>query len=124
MKIKQTILVFALSLGIGGFVVVPTVFAATCGNATTSIIDCENVQGGDNGVEKLLLLIINILTVGVGVAAVGGIVYGSIMYASAADSVEQTKKAMGIIFNVVIGLLLYAFMYALLNFIIPGGLFT
>ena len=47
-----------------------------------------------------------------------------IMYASAADSVEQTKKAISIIVNVVVGLLAYALMYAFLNFIIPGGLFT
>jgi len=40
MKIKQTILTIALSVGIGGFLVVPVVSAATCGGIQTSIINC------------------------------------------------------------------------------------
>lgn len=77
-----------------------------------------------SGVWGLLLLVINIMTAGIGILAVAGIVYGSILYASAGGSPENTKKAMGIITNVVIGILAYALMYAVLNFIIPGGLFT
>ncbi|MNH46494.1 hypothetical protein D3C72_2301490 [compost metagenome] len=64
------------------------------------------------------------MTAGVGILAVGGIVYGSILYTSAGGSSEQTKKAMGIITNVVIGLIAYALMYAITNFLIPGGLFS
>ncbi len=75
-----------------------------------------------SGVWGLLLMIINILTAGVGVLAVGGIVYGAILYTSAGGSPEGIKKARGIITNVVIGVLAYALMFALLNFIIPGGL--
>ena len=75
------------------------------------------------GVFGILVLAINILTAGVGVAAIGGIVYGSILYTSAGGSPEQVKKAMGIITNVVIGVIAYALMFSLLNFIIPGGLF-
>ncbi|MNH58411.1 hypothetical protein D3C85_1146540 [compost metagenome] len=77
-----------------------------------------------NGVWGILKLAINIMTAGVGILAVGGIVYGSILYTSAGGSSEQTKKAMGIITNVVIGLIAYALMYAITNFLIPGGLFS
>jgi hypothetical protein len=70
------------------------------------------------------LLAINILTAGVGVAAVGGIVYGAVLYTSAGGSQEQVKKAVGIITNVVIGVVAYALMFSVLNFIIPGGLFN
>ncbi|HZJ34634.1 MAG TPA: hypothetical protein VFD55_01300 [Candidatus Angelobacter sp.] len=127
MKIKQTILVFALLLGIGSFLFVPTASAEICNPGTdyeyeTSVIPCST--DGRSGIDGLLKLVINILTAGIGIAAVGGIVYGSILYASAADSSEQVKKAISIIFNVVVGLLAYALMYAFLNFIIPGGLFT
>ena len=58
-----------------------------------------------------------------GIAAVGGITYGAILYTSAGDSSEQTKKAMEIIRNVVIGLVAYGIMYLVLNYIIPGGIF-
>ena len=77
-----------------------------------------------SGVWGLLLVAINILTAGIGIAAIGGIVYGSILYTSAGGSPEQVKKAMGIITNVVIGIIAYALMFSLLNFLIPGGLFN
>ena len=57
------------------------VLAATCGGVDTAILDCggskdaKNVE--DTGIWNLLLIAINILTVGVGVAALGGIVYGA-----------------------------------------------
>lgn len=100
-----------------------------CGGVETSIITCtqtspdNNTDITQNGVWGLLILTINILTAGIGIAAVGGIVYGSILYASAGGAADQVKKARGIITNVVIGIIAYALMYAVLNFLIPGGLF-
>lgn len=76
------------------------------------------------GVWGILLLIINIMTAGVGVLAVGGVIYGSILYTTATDSMEQKKKGKVIIFNVVLGIFVYALMYSFLNFIVPGGIFT
>jgi len=128
MKIKQTLLIFALLIGVGGIMLGQLVSAETsCGGAPTSIIGCDQ-QGGDNadptqsGVWGILLLVINILTAGIGVAAVGGVVYGSILYTTAGGSMDQTKQAKTIIFNVIIGLVAYALMYSFLNFLIPGGL--
>ena len=83
--------------------------------------------GGDvknSGAWGLLVMAIQIMTAGVGVLAVGGIVYGAVLYVSAADSAEQVKKARTIITNVIIGLIAYGLMYALLNYLIPGGLFS
>lgn len=132
MKIKQTIktLLFGAALLIAGFVVTaPTnTFAVdTCGGITTSIIHCDQTGGNkveNTGVWGILLLAINILTAGVGIAAIGGIIYGAILYTSAGGSPEQVKKAMGIITNVVIGVIAYALMFSFLNFLIPGGLFN
>ncbi len=83
-----------------------------------------NTSVEQSGVWGLLLMAINILTAGVGIAAVGGIIYGSIMYATAGGSPENVKKARTIITNVVIGIIAYAFMFTILNFITPGGLFN
>lgn len=109
----------------------PSSAATKCGDVNTSIIGGDICNGVDNkskkaedsAVWKLLLLVLNVLTAGVGIAAVGGIVYGSILYASAADRADQTKKAIGIITNVVIGVIAYGAMYLVLNFLIPGGIF-
>jgi hypothetical protein len=127
MKLKQTLLIGLFLFGLVAVVVPQTAYAASCAGVTTSIIDCSQTGGADikdTGVWGILLLSINILTAGIGIAAIGGIVYGSILYTSAGGSAEQTKKAMGIITNVVIGIIAYALMYAFLNFIIPGGLFV
>lgn len=131
MKIKQTIKIFVVGalLLIGALTVIPAgTTSADCGGVSTAIINCDQ-QGGDSaeiketGVWGILLIAINILTAGVGVAAVAGIVYGAVLYTSAGGSPEQVKKAMGIITNVVIGVVAYALMFSFLNFIIPGGLF-
>ena len=133
MKIKQTIktlLVGALLLGAALSFVTPTTYAADkCGGVDTAIIHCDQPGGDgapveDTGAWGILLLAINILTAGVGIAAIGGVVYGAILYTSAGGSQEQVKKAMGVITNVVIGVIAYALMFSLLNFLIPGGLFT
>lgn len=98
-----------------------------CGGVKTAIIKCDAKNSGDtedNGIWALLLLVLNILTAGVGIVAVAGIVYGAILYTTAEDKADQVKKATDIITNVVIGLVLFALMYAGLNFIVPGGVFS
>lgn len=160
MKIKQTIIVIALSIGLSTVLLPTVVNAAQCGGIPTSIISCDQNQTAscptdgsdpygvnskdpkklnngkcedgtnpiitpqDTGVWGLLLLVINIMTAGIGILAVVGIVYGSILYTSAGDSAEKINKARDVIRNVIIGIVAYALMYAGLNFIIPGGLFT
>jgi len=133
MKIKQTvtklILGALLLVGLALPVLAATpADAASCGGVQTSIISCEQDGKGDEvedtGVWGILLLAINILTAGIGIVAVAGVVYASILYTTAGGSSDQTKKAMTIIADIVIGVVAYALMYAVLNFLVPGGLFT
>lgn len=60
---------------------------------------------------------------GVGLAVVGGIIAGAYMYITARGNVGQTQQGQNMIINSVIGLLLFIFMYAILQFLIPGGIF-
>jgi len=134
-KIRNVIAGLFLLLGITVFTTpVLNVYAAGCGGVTTSIINCPDQDGSDKngngkidveetGVWGILLVAINILSVGVGVLALGGIVYGAVLYTSAGGSQEQVKKATTIFTNVVIGVLAFAAMWALLNFLVPGGVF-
>lgn len=138
MRIKQTLLRFGAVVGIVigmTLAFVPTTYAEDCksgepccGGVSTSIIQCDQTgKGGgaqNTGLWGILLLAINILTGLIGVAAVGGVVYGSILYASAGGNPEQVKKGITVITNVVIGVIAYALMYAVSNFLIPGGLFA
>ena len=102
-----------------------------CAGVEVSYLDALCKGGGDgssgeienSGLWQILTGVLNIMITGVGVLAVAGIVYGSILYASAADNQEQVKNAMGIFRNVAIGLVTFAMMYSLLQFLIPGGIF-
>ncbi|HAC56366.1 TPA: hypothetical protein DCF80_02600 [Candidatus Saccharibacteria bacterium] len=93
-----------------------------CGSVSTNIIDCDST-GGDP-VSGLVIGVINFLAVGVGIAVVGGIIWGGMLYASSNGDPGKTKQGISVIVNAIIGLLLFIFMYAILNFIVPGGLFT
>src|SRR5690606_16932769 len=96
-------------------------YAATCGNVETSIIACDESGDGkeieNSGIWGILMLVINIMTAGVGVLALAGIIYGAVLYTSAGGNTEQVKKAYGIFTNVVIGVIAFGGMFALLNFI-------
>ncbi len=130
MKLKQKLLLITglcSLLTVSVATLVPSSAYADCGGAKTSIINCSQGNGKtveSNGIWGILLIGVNILTAGVGIVAVGGIVYGSILFASAGDRSDQVKKAVGIITNVVIGLVLYFLMFALTQFLIPGGIFS
>lgn len=96
-----------------------------CGGVKTSIISGELCQEDEGGVIfGLLKGALRILTAGIGIAAIGGIAYGALLYTTAENKPDQTKRAIGIITNVVIGIAAYALMFALVNFLIPGGIFT
>lgn len=139
-NIKQTIknTVMGISVAIFGAIAVAsfmptTTYAADdkgnngCGT-NTAIISCNNVNGKSGaegtGLWSLLLTVVNILVAGVGVLALVGIVYGSVLYTSAGGSPEQVKKARGIFVNVVIGVVAFGGMYTILNFLVPGGVFN
>ena len=75
----------------------------------------------DNVIIVWLSMIIKFLTVGVGLAATGGIVFGGFLYLTAQGNSGQTQKAVAIIINALIGIAMYALAFALINFLIPGG---
>ena len=123
MKKRNILLTSLLIILTASFVVLPQgVLAANkCGGADTSIISCSG-QGKD-AILDLLKIVIQIMTAGVGVSAVGATIFGAILYTSSADSPDKIKQAKTIWTNTVIGLLLFAFMVAITNFLIPGGVF-
>jgi len=92
----------------------PALAAATCGTAT-------NLKG--NCVTKDINLIINFLSAGVGLIVVGVIIMGGIQYSMAGDSPEALKKAKERIINGLVALFAFMFLYAFLQWLVPGGVF-
>ncbi|MDO4773866.1 MAG: hypothetical protein Q4A37_01945 [Candidatus Saccharibacteria bacterium] len=99
-----------------------TTFAAQCGGAETSIISCSGE--GQDAVINILKMVIQIMTAGVGVLAIGAVAFGGVVYASSSGDPGKMKKAYEIWTNTVIGILLFVFLVAITNFMIPGGVFS
>ncbi|HXH26611.1 MAG TPA: hypothetical protein VNG90_01820 [Candidatus Acidoferrum sp.] len=76
-----------------------------------------------NPIYVWMLAIMKFLAAGVGISVTAGIVYGGILYSSSQGNPAQTKKAISVIVSAVTGLILFIMMSAIVNFIIPGGIF-
>ena len=121
---RNIIISIFIATVIAGSVFIPKVAlaAGSCGGAETSVISCEGE--GSTAIINIIKQVIKILTGGIGIAAFGAVVYGAFLYTTSEGSPDKVKKAREVWTNTVIGLLMFAFMVAITNFIIPGGVFN
>jgi len=77
---------------------------------------------GNNGIWEILGLVLDIMTMGIGVLATIGLVISGLQWLTARDKEDQIVKAKSRIFNIVIGLLVWALMWIVLSWLMPGGL--
>lgn len=105
----------------------------TCGTASVNLLSCSDAADGAcpgsgrgqpfEGVQVLgcvLKIGLQALTVLVGIGAVGGIAYSSFRYASASDNAGAVTEAKGRIRDIVIGLIVYVFLLAVVQWLVPG----
>ena len=92
MKKRNILLTSLLIILTASFVVLPqsALAAYTCGGAYTSIVSCDGE--GKVAIINLLKIIIQIMTAGVGVSAVGATIFGAILYTSSADSPDKMMR--------------------------------
>lgn len=113
----------------------PVVFASdpACKDVTPSNSDDElknakkNNNGGENTgmnciVERYVNPFINLLAAAAGIAVVISIVMGAIQYSSAGGDPGKVSAARDRIRNAIIALLAFLFLYAFLNWLLPGGI--
>lgn len=91
---------------------------------TTNCVPTGGQNINDNPIVLFLRAVLQFFAVGVGLLVTGGIITGGIMYMTARGNAAQVEKAQEIIRNSVIGLLLFLGLFAIINFIIPGGVLT
>ncbi len=82
---------------------------------TTSILPA------DWCVADILELVLSILVYGLGAAAVVGVIIAGVLYMTARDDMAQVAKAKTRLIEIVVGLIAWALMSTLLNWLIPGG---
>ena len=128
-KITQKIasLVAAFLMGIG--LVAPTLTAApayatspytTFGDAAI-LKDCASKNDGKGGgIICVVQLVVDILSIIVGVAGVIGIVIVGIQYLTSSGNEEKTRKAKRRLFEIIIGVAAYAVGYAVLSWLLPS----
>ena len=93
------------------------------GQVHTTIIGgggCVDVSDGE-GVYMILRLVATILVYGLGAAATIGVIVAGVMYLTAKDSPDKVAKARTRLIEVAIGLVAWAVLAVVLNWLIPGG---
>ena len=128
--VKQKILPVIVSILMGLGLVAPTfntvpVYADDDDDKTQAAIltGCaseEDSKGGGAGITCIVRLVANIMSVIIGIAGIIGIVVVGIQYLTAGGNEEQTRKAKRRLFEIIIGIAVYALGYSLLNWLLPG----
>lgn len=95
------------------------------GVSYTANVDCkEEPTTADNcGIIKYILIFTDTLAVATGIVIVIMIVAGGIQYSAARDNPQAVAAARGKIINAVMALVFFVFAFALLQWLIPGGMF-
>ena len=86
-------------------------------NSTAEKVHCVCDDGQGSSIEHILNLVIDIMTIGVGILGVVGISISGIQYLTAAGNEEKTRKAKRRLLEIVIGLAVYALFYAILTWL-------
>ena len=125
-KIVNCIMVFVMGVGLvaPAFATAP-VYAegeGSDGKAKTAILNkCSQAEDGSGGgILCIIRLVVDIMTVLIGVAGVIGIVYMGVQYLTAGGNEEKTRKAKRRLFEIILGLVLYISAYALARWLLPG----
>ncbi len=106
-----------------GLLCMTPVFADDNNCVPTNILG-ENGEMCDDGkgssVKEILLLVIDIMTIGIGILGVIGITVVGIQYLTAGGDPGKVQKSKQRMLEIVIGLVIYVVIYALLKWLLPG----
>lgn len=76
-----------------------------------------------NPITDIMFAIFRFLSAGVGLIVIGSIIVAGIQYSASRGNPQATEASIKRITNAIIGLLIYIFMFAILNSLVPGGMF-
>jgi hypothetical protein len=136
-KLKKIIIVLCSGLFISGYLLSSVAFALRgappASTTTTNSTNCNvakptattlNSCVKQNVIIQDLNVIVNILGAVVGVVVTGAIILGGIQYSMAGDSPDAVGKAKKRITNGLFALVAFLLVYAFLQWIVPGGVFS
>ena len=83
----------------------------------------ECVASNGDCISNDIQTVINILSVVVGIVILGMVVFGGVRYSLSRSNPQEVQAAKGHLTNAIIALITYIFIYSLLQWIVPGGIF-
>lgn len=98
----------------------PVMAACANGRVETNLFGCVGTDDKGSGIMRILSLVVTVLLYGIGAAAVIGVVIAGILYLTARDNEAQVAKAKTRLIEVAIGLVAWALLFTLLQWLIPN----
>lgn len=130
---KIITLIIAIILGLSSISLPAFAESCTCNSGGTGVVTnilgedgvdsagrpvtCKCDDGKGSSIMDILNLVVDIMTIGIGILGVIGISIVGIQYLTAGGSEEKTRKAKRRLFEIIIGLAAYAVIYALLKWL-------
>jgi hypothetical protein len=94
-----------------------------CKVALSEVNNTDSNPDNDCGIVKYLVIFINVLSALVGIVVVIMITIGGIQYSASRDNPQATAAAKQRILNAILALVAFLFMFAFLQWLVPGGIF-
>lgn len=121
-RCKQIAAALVISVGLAGMAVAP-VSAGAAGNAKTEVCQGVNLGGGtcnENSADltNVIGVIVNILSIIAGVAAVIMLIIGGLRYITSGGDSSSTASAKNTILYAIIGLIVVALSQAIVRFVL------
>lgn len=99
------------------------VYAATpCGSGDSRVEPAIELgcTGKGNSILDMIFAFIRFLSIGVGLVVIGSLVVAGIQYTASRGDPQATANAMKRIYSTLGALLLYIFLFAIINWLVPG----
>lgn len=93
----------------------------SCADASNCDVSCNDAENC-NLITKYVNPFIIFLSASVGLAVVIGIIWGAILYSTSAGDPQKVAQAKDKIRNALIALIAFIFLFAFLQWLLPGGL--
>jgi hypothetical protein len=97
----------------------------SCGSGDLSVNTSLNYgcRGTGNPIFDFLFTALRFATVGIGVVMIGSMIVVGLQYTYARGDPNTTAQAKTHLFYIVVALLIYIFAFAILSYLVPGGIF-
>jgi hypothetical protein len=98
----------------------------TCGSGDSVVRTSINIgcTGQGNPAVDLLFAVLRFMVAGVGVVVIASVIVGGIQYSTSQGEPQKQAAARGRVVNALLALLLYLFIFAILQWLVPGGIFV